>query len=144
MGDFMKTLYPILSFVICLNLGCASLATQSNRNVANSAEDLDLSEATILTKAKNNLLTIAYLKQDNADLDVNQLTFIKSPGTKMLCTLMGSGNSCSMSFRVLSVEGWTLMSGAIYYDSRTEKCKIFRILDRAPDAKSDFESWSKF
>lgn len=140
----MKTLYPILSFVTCLNLGCASFATQSNRNVANSVEELDLSEATMITKAKNNLLTIAYLKQDNADLDVNQLTFVKSPGTKMICTLMGSGNNCSMSFRVLSVEGRTLMSGAIHYDGRTEKYSIFRILEGAPDAKSDFESWSKF
>jgi len=143
MGDFMKNMYQILSLVLCLNIGCASFATQPSRDVASSAQEPDLSEAAMLTAAQNNSLTIAYLQQDNADLDMSQLTFVKSPGTKMFCTLMGSGNSCSMSFRALTVDGKTMMSGAIHYNGQTQKYSIFRILEGAPDSKSDFESWSK-
>ena len=142
----MKNIYPILSFLLCLNLGCASFAAQPSRNIADDStlsSEAELSETALLAAAQRNSLVAAYLKQDDANIDVGQLTFVKSLGTRMLCTLMGSGNSCSMSFRVLTAEGRTLMAGAIHYDGQTQKYSIFRVLEGAPDSRSDFEAWSK-
>ncbi|MCB0369188.1 MAG: hypothetical protein KDD45_06955 [Bdellovibrionales bacterium] len=143
----MKKKYPIFSFVLFLSLGCASSATQPSRRVTNDislSQESKLSEENLLAEAKKNALVAAYLMQDNVNIDLSQLIFMKAPGTRMLCTLMGNGNSCSMSFRVLTIEGRTIMAGAIHYDGQTQRYSIFRILEGAPDSSSDFESWSKF
>lgn len=142
----MKIIKPFLAFIVCLNLGCASFATEPQRNISNvigNTEDSKLSEANLLMAAKNHPLVAAYLMQESKNIDVNQLTFLKSPGTVVICTMMANMNSCSMSFRVHTSEGQTIMSGGIYYDGRNNKHILFRILEKSPDTNSDFETWSK-
>lgn len=101
------------------------------------------SELEMLRAAKENQLTSLYLKQSDEAIDISNLSIIKAPGTGQLCTLTGTVNSCSMSFRILNSDGNTLMSGGIHYDGHSKKYIIFRVLEDAPRAESDFELFSK-